>query len=358
MAGRPSTGPPEAVIRDSRTVNLLVETMRRAKPKAIAISLQLQLKALVRLALSNRRRAIVAISPTNKELRQSAGCGARQARNNMRTLEEWGALIRLQEGGGTEAATYAFEGEALFRKLVELGCNPGKDLRNGLRPIETHRFQPAVPPAVTPPVEPTLTPAVRSTFSVLDQRDNFCENTFASHLEHTTAVKAGFSSLNQCDNGNENSLCPIYETLAWAELQACSVSPCQEIAGEVSIHAEALASKTKPLPCYPRENTHKPPPAAAERPLDATAVPSADRTWLTPDAALMLEQLRQNGPSTYGVCASTLGWGATRAWQVAAELVALCIVRHDTLGRIVVIAEHKTASEEVLPFAFGARANA
>ncbi len=353
MAGRPSTGPPGAVIRDNKTVGLLADTLRRAKPKAIAISLQLQVKAVVRLALSNRRKGSETISPTVDELKQAAGCEMRQARYNIRTLEEWGTLIRLQEGGGTEAATYAFDGEALFRKLVSLGCNPGKDLRKGLRPPETHRYEPAPPPAVTPAVDQTLTPAMRSTFSVLDQRDNRSEIAFGPHFQHTPAVKSCFSHSNQCDNDNENSLPPIYGSFARAELLSCSVSDSQEIAGELSVPVEPPAPETKPHPCYPEKNTHLDrPPTAVSSDFDA-AVPH-----LSSDAALMLNYLIQIGRSTYGAFASALCWGVTRAWRAEAELVSIGAVRHDTLGRMMEIEEDTAVSGVVLPFALGARANA
>ncbi len=354
MAGRPSTGPPRAVIHDHKTVGLLADTMRRAKPVAIPDSLRRQMKEVVRLALSNRRNGSETISPTINELKQAARCESRQARNNMRTLEEWGALIRLQKGGGTEAATYAFDGEALFRKLVSLGCNPGKDLRKGLRPPETHRYEPAPPPAVTPAVDQTPSPAVRSTFSVLDQQDNLSENAFGPHLQHTPAVKDCFSHSNQCDNDNENSLPLIYGTLVRAEFQSCSVSNCQEIAGELSLSVEPPAPETKPLPCYPeKKHIHlDKPPRAASSDLNAK------RPHLSSDAALMLDHLRQIGPSTYGACATALGVGATRAWRAEAELLAAGAVRSIALGRMMVITEEEAVSGVVLPFALGARANA
>jgi hypothetical protein len=38
------------------------------------------------------------------------------------------------------------------------------------------------------------------------------------------------------------------------------------------------------------------------------------------DPETYLAFLRSNGPTTYGVAAIALGWGATRAWQAEAEL--------------------------------------
>lgn len=41
---------------------------------------------------------------------------------------------------------------------------------------------------------------------------------------------------------------------------------------------------------------------------------------LDPDAGAYLDRLRLHGPASYGAMASSLGWGATRAWQAEARL--------------------------------------
>lgn len=53
------------------------------------------------------------------------------------------------------------------------------------------------------------------------------------------------------------------------------------------------------------------------------------------DADAYLDFLRRHGPATYGVMASAMGWGATRAWQAEARLRATGLVRMGELGRAV-----------------------
>jgi hypothetical protein len=63
--------------------------------------------------------------------------------------------------------------------------------------------------------------------------------------------------------------------------------------------------------------------------------PPARADGLDPDAAAYLDRLHLHGPQTYGAMASTLGWGATRAWRAEARLRAAGLVRMDRLGRAV-----------------------
>lgn len=165
--GRPRTGPPLAVLLDAKTVRLLGDAMRRAKPSPLPSSFRLQTCAVVRCALAAMRNGLGTISPTVAQLAKAAKCQSRQARVNLRTLEAWGVLVRRAEGGGSKATTYAFDGEALFWALVTIKCQPGDDLRKGLRSPETHRYRPLPrqsPPAVTPAVEERPTPAVAYVF--------------------------------------------------------------------------------------------------------------------------------------------------------------------------------------------------
>jgi hypothetical protein len=54
---------------------------------------------------------------------------------------------------------------------------------------------------------------------------------------------------------------------------------------------------------------------------------------LGPDTGSVLDLLSSAGPLTYGAIAKALGWGATRAWLVEAELVATGLVERDGWGR-------------------------
>jgi len=57
-------------------------------------------------------------------------------------------------------------------------------------------------------------------------------------------------------------------------------------------------------------------------------VPPARADGLDPDAGAYLDRLHLHGPATYGAMASTLGWGATRAWQAEAKLRAAGLVQY------------------------------
>lgn len=72
------------------------------------------------------------------------------------------------------------------------------------------------------------------------------------------------------------------------------------------------------------------PPRSKSEPL-----PPARADGLDPDAGAYLDRLHLHGPATYGAMASTLGWGATRAWQAEARLRATGLVRMGDLGRAV-----------------------
>ena len=72
------------------------------------------------------------------------------------------------------------------------------------------------------------------------------------------------------------------------------------------------------------------PPPAKPQPA-----PPARADGLDPDAGAYLDRLRLHGPATYGAMASTLGWGATRAWRAEAKLRAAGLVQMGELGRAV-----------------------
>ena len=84
-----------------------------------------------------------------------------------------------------------------------------------------------------------------------------------------------------------------------------------------ALHVASVATVATP----PRPKSQPAPPARAD--------------GLDPDAGAYLDRLRLHGPATYGAMASTLGWGATRAWQAEAKLRALGLVRMGAHGRAV-----------------------
>ena len=74
------------------------------------------------------------------------------------------------------------------------------------------------------------------------------------------------------------------------------------------------------------------------KPYREADVPRADGP--SDDATAYLDFLRSEGPTTYGAAASRLGWRATRTWKAEAQLRAAGLVRHDDLGKTVVLASN------------------
>ena len=58
----------------------------------------------------------------------------------------------------------------------------------------------------------------------------------------------------------------------------------------------------------------------------------------TGDAKTLAAFLRENGPASYGAAGRALGWGATRAWRVEAELRAVGRFRYDKAARAALVA--------------------
>lgn len=80
--------------------------------------------------------------------------------------------------------------------------------------------------------------------------------------------------------------------------------------------------------------------AQADAEVPGSASPASDRARIPAanpdregDAQTLLTYLHCNGPQSYGAAATTLGWGATRAWAAEARLRATGQVRHDAIGR-------------------------
>ena len=92
--------------------------------------------------------------------------------------------------------------------------------------------------------------------------------------------------------------------------------------------ATIATTATKPGPNRPRVATVA--IVAAPPARNPTAEQEAD-------AATLAELLADFGPTSCGAAATTLGWGATRAWQAEARLRASGRVRCDALGRATLI---------------------
>ena len=72
---------------------------------------------------------------------------------------------------------------------------------------------------------------------------------------------------------------------------------------------------------------------AAHGPQNLKSSPVTNPDGAYQDAGKYLDFLRLHGPSTYDASATALGWGATRAWQAEAQLVAAGLVQHDSFGK-------------------------
>ena len=62
---------------------------------------------------------------------------------------------------------------------------------------------------------------------------------------------------------------------------------------------------------------------------ESQPAPPARADGLDPDAGAYLDRLRLYGPATYGVMATAMGWGATRAWRAEAKLRAARLMVYD-----------------------------
>jgi len=139
---------PKRVEDLNHAMGLLRAALRRANPKPLAPCLRDLLPRLVRHWLDWRRRGHFEIYPGVTKLAKWAGCSDRNVRTHLRTLEAWGVMIPLgYRKGGRRATRYAVSGEALFRALVVMGCNPSDKLRSALREFDLPR-RPAENPEV------------------------------------------------------------------------------------------------------------------------------------------------------------------------------------------------------------------
>ena len=76
------------------------------------------------------------------------------------------------------------------------------------------------------------------------------------------------------------------------------------------------------------------------------AVPRPQMLEFTPSASgpeIYLNYMRANGPASYGAAAVALGWGATLAWQVEAQLRAAGLLRYDNLGKAMTMLDQTSA---------------
>ncbi|MFN9089467.1 MAG: hypothetical protein ACK5W7_18325 [Gemmatimonadaceae bacterium] len=296
-----------------------------------------QIRHLVRTALKHRRLGLDTFSEAMADIAKAAGCKVRQARDNMRAVENWGAFELLAEGGGTANPTWRMDGEALFRALVACGCNPHPDLRDGLRGPE----RPAPPrqstPAVTPAVEPNFTPADEGNFSFPDHGVTLDENAIDAGPRCTPAVEPVFFNQNHMVKPNENAPDPIYRSLAHTDHPVFPDSAIGEgisfargtgFREEVSRSEPSAFTEILPLPHAL--------PWKEGREGSTSAVPgSAREACPTACAFAVLRHLRSSGPRTYGAAASDMRLSIGAAWRAQAQLQRIGAIGFDHLGQMV-----------------------
>jgi hypothetical protein len=339
-AGRKPTGAPEQVLRDAATVRLLAKTLKRAKPP-FAQSLRSQTTHLVRLALKQRRFGRDTFSEPMAGFAKAAGCKKRQAQENMRDLENWGAFIRLAEGGGAVNATWRLDAEVLHRVLVTRGCNPHPDLRAALRSPETLRGPVQSTHAVTHAVAQAATHAVNRSFSKQNQCFAGNENLSITADGITHAVEGGFIDAIHIVKPNENAFSRICESLAHAELSFClDAAGGGDVQPRHEPRHEPIVDERKNRP-EPSTFTEKPSLAQAEcfreeKKGTQSAVRKELRpTCMTATVFVVLRQLRANGPATYGAVASDLRISIGDAWRANAALSKFGVIKHDIIGQMV-----------------------
>lgn len=263
-----------------------------------------------------RLRGQSEIYPGMEKMAKWGECQEWQARQNTRTLEAWQAIQPIAYAkGGRRATRYVFSGEGLFRALVHLGCNPSKELRNCLRKYDLtsdycpDRENPVVNGNISisnPLVNQNQKQSKLKKKSNVVQIENPVVAGVVNAVKNPVVTTAGILILLEASSPFE--ICGRQGTAG--EVEIGLRDQCQKGAGEQSATIEASVLKADPSPSFKSEkNTHKPRPAASERPPVATVDTEADRPRLSPEAALMLDHLRQIGASTYGACASALGWG-------------------------------------------------
>ena len=84
----------------------------------------------------------------------------------------------------------------------------------------------------------------------------------------------------------------------------------------------ARVARPHPAKLAGQEPTQPPPPLGPEGFLGVKKTADLQAPALPSDPDTYLAALRLHGPMTYGAAAVALGWGATRAWQAEASLVA------------------------------------
>lgn len=103
-------------------------TLTRCDPP-LPKSLRLMAVHVVKEGILRRLQGHTEIHPGMKKLAAWGGCSERQARRNLRALENWGLLTAVAcAKGGNSATRFWVEPEAIVRVMVTLEANPHPEL--------------------------------------------------------------------------------------------------------------------------------------------------------------------------------------------------------------------------------------
>lgn len=110
-------------------------TLKRSKPP-MPKSLRLMAGQFIREAMVRNLQGHALIHPGIEKMAAWGECSERQARRNVRIMEDWGYCIPVgKKSGGRSAIRYLVEPESLIRLMVECECNPHPDLMAEIRDL-------------------------------------------------------------------------------------------------------------------------------------------------------------------------------------------------------------------------------
>lgn len=119
----------------NRMAARLRSTLKRCDPP-IADSLRLTAVQVVKEGILRGLQGYSEIYPGMKKISQWGGCSERQARRNVRILENWGVITPVACGkGGKYSTRYWVEPENIVRAAMLMQANPHPDLIAEIRDL-------------------------------------------------------------------------------------------------------------------------------------------------------------------------------------------------------------------------------
>ena len=111
----------------------IAATLKRCDPP-MPDSLRLTAARAIKEGFIRGLQGYPSIYPGIKKFADWGGCSERQARRNVRTMEQWGLLTAISgQKGGKVSTRFAVEPEAIIRLAMNLDANPHPDLITEIR---------------------------------------------------------------------------------------------------------------------------------------------------------------------------------------------------------------------------------